>query len=174
MTLPIPIPQDFLTHANQPERKLMVQYSVCRATISRWRRESEANGYAPARVAWTKSEDDYLRAHYRKDGYILVGSKLGRSGNAVKARARKMGLETGRPRGWNMDRIGTSMNGERTKGLADLAAQHLRRLAAVYRCDPNGKANPNGTHWKYGSASLVLTEQELFERAERHGWAREQ
>lgn len=172
MTLPIPIPEGFAAHASLPERKLMVQYSVCRQTVSRWR--SEIGTHVPARVAWTKAEDDYLRDHYRKDGANPVGYKLGRTANAVKARARKMGLETGRPRGWNMDRIGTSMNGERTKGLADIAAQHLRRLAAVYRCDPNGKANPNGTHWKYGSASLVLTEQELFERAERHGWAREQ
>jgi hypothetical protein len=46
---------------------------------------------------------------------------------------------------------------ERAKlaGLSpDLAANHLRRLTSVFRCDETGKIDPVGTHWRYGTRIL--------------------
>lgn len=52
--------------------------------------------------------------------------------------------------------------------LEGRAADHLRRLAAVYRCNERGGADQAGNRWRYGLA--VLTGAELIERAVRHGF----
>lgn len=49
-----------------------------------------------------------------------------------------------------------------------LAADHLRRFCAVYRCTERGRADQQGSHWRYGNA--VLTGAEMIERAERNGF----
>lgn len=48
------------------------------------------------------------------------------------------------------------------------AADHLRRYAAVYRCGERGAANPQGDHYRYGN--VVLTPDELLQRAQAKGW----
>jgi hypothetical protein len=48
------------------------------------------------------------------------------------------------------------------------AADHLRRYAAVYRCGEQGAANPNGDHYRFGN--IVLTPDELLQRAQAKGW----
>lgn len=56
----------------------------------------------------------------------------------------------------------------RDMSLAARAADEcLRRIAPVFRCREDGRADPNGTHWFYGRAR---TADELVAIAERKGW----
>lgn len=52
---------------------------------------------------------------------------------------------------------------------AGMAADFLRRLGPVFRCTPEGRAKPDGTHWNRGGRT-ILTDAEIIERAERNGW----
>ncbi len=55
----------------------------------------------------------------------------------------------------------------RASSIYDEAAGVIQRERfAVYRCEDNGKANPNGKFWRVGN--VVLTPDELLERAERY------
>jgi hypothetical protein len=53
-------------------------------------------------------------------------------------------------------------------GQLPFAVDYLRRLAPIGRCDANGKADPVGTHYRYGSS--VLTVAEVMQRAKTKGW----
>lgn len=52
--------------------------------------------------------------------------------------------------------------------LASRAADFLRPLCPVYRCDAVGNPLPDGAFWLRGRA--VLTDDELIERARVRGW----
>lgn len=166
MNDPIPIPLDFRDNALRPLRELAERYGVDRHTAAKWRRLCGVTDF-PRRPSWSKTEDDYLRANFHDHGPTVIGKELGRSSNAVKARARKLGLGSMRPRG--VPQLATSrLSGERTYGRADAAAQHLQHYASVYRCDVEGHADHKGGFWRYGN--IILTEPELLAKAERKGW----
>lgn len=169
----IPIPDDFATYAiDKGWRDLAARYKVSRSTITIWRREVAIQ--QGRRVAWNDDDDAYIRAHYRSASLASMAEHLGRSPAAVKSRARLIGLQLNRkpPQLWRMADRQPSVAG-RVKGRADMAADHIRAhdRTPVYRCNPDGQPNPKGSHWKYGHGSLVLTEAELFAKAERKGWS---
>ena len=56
----------------------------------------------------------------------------------------------------------------RAKTIADLAADHMRRFAPVYRCREDGTPDFVGQHYCYGRR--VKTADELMSLARRHGW----
>lgn len=56
----------------------------------------------------------------------------------------------------------------RDTSLAGQAADHLRRLSAVYRCNDQGTPAIGGKFWNRGGH--VLTDADIIERAERNGW----
>lgn len=53
-------------------------------------------------------------------------------------------------------------------GLLSFAVDYLRRLAPIGRCDPDGKPDAVGTHYRYGSG--VLSSGKVIERAKLKGW----
>lgn len=57
---------------------------------------------------------------------------------------------------------------QRDMSPAAQAADYLRRLCAVYRCDVRGRAMADGAFWRRGTA--ILTDGELMERAKGLGW----
>jgi hypothetical protein len=54
---------------------------------------------------------------------------------------------------------------KRDTSAEDLAADILRRVGPVYRCDEKGLAAERGTLWRFGN--IILTGDQLLERAER-------
>jgi hypothetical protein len=97
---------------------------------------------------------------------LLTEILPGRSAVAIKGRASAMGLKKA-PGNFARDRV-ARFEGQRPKGTADMAAQHLRRDAPVFRCKADGSADPKGKCWRYGNT--VLSEQEMIAKAERKGW----
>lgn len=53
----------------------------------------------------------------------------------------------------------------RARECHEIAANVLRRYAAVFRCDARGKACPGGGYYRVGNA--IITPDELLARAER-------
>ncbi len=157
------IPADFDTA--MPIRKAMALHGVAKMTIIRWRRR---RGAAPTDqpAEWSKHELHVLRVNFIAMTYSQLCELLpGRSHLAIKAKANSIGLKKA---AGNFGHQRRKFDGQRAKGAADMAAQHLRRDAPVFRCDVNGAANPKGKCWRYGNA--VLTEAELIAKAERKGW----
>lgn len=170
--IPLAIPADFISFAeNKGWRAIAARYGVSRETITKWRREAALS--KGARPGWSAEEDAYLTAHYRTAAMPDIAEHLGRSVNAVKSRARALGIQVSTFRqhfGFTRDRK-PNVSG-RVQSSADMAAGFIRAhdRAAVYRTNQDGAPNPKGDHWKYGYGSLVLTEDELIAKAERKGW----
>jgi hypothetical protein len=57
---------------------------------------------------------------------------------------------------------------ERDWSLHGQAADHLRRIAPVYRCWATGAFNLKGDHYRFGN--VILTPDELLQRAKAKGW----
>lgn len=160
---PIPAPPDY--DPTIPLRKAAAVYGVSRATLGRWRRDM---GYRArlAHDAWTDAEDHQLKVNFSAMSYAALSDLIGRTESAVKARAIQLGLRRKSSR-YQRD-LRARFDGQQAKGIADMAARHLRRDGPVYRCDEKGEANPKGKCWRYGN--IVLTEVELLAKAERKGW----
>lgn len=63
----------------------------------------------------------------------------------------------------------TEIEAERLKSLdPNLAADFIRKTAAISRCDAGGGFAIAGSHWRYGSK--ILTRIEVVELAVRKGW----
>jgi hypothetical protein len=159
-----PIPESF--DPAMPIRKAMERHHVAKATVIRWRKRRGAVPKAQP-DAWSERELYLLRTNFNSMTYAQLCEALpGRSALAIKARANGMGLKKASGN-FARDR-GPRFDGQHSKGIADMAAQHLRREAPVFRCDADGAPNPKGKCWRYGNA--VLTEAEMIAKAERKGW----
>ena len=45
----------------------------------------------------------------------------------------------------------------------------LQKLGRIFRCDPDGRVNPKGTHWNRNG--FILTDDDVIDRARRNGWS---
>lgn len=173
------MPADFIERARgRSKMQLASLYGVSHGVISRWRKE--AGIFIYKRAPWLACDDEYLKTNYTRLPIPEIAANLNRSEGSVKRRAVYLQLSTGRPRGWNFNTSERAFSSNsrrlvdmRSTNLADLAADHIRThdRTPVYRCDRNGRANPKANFWKYGYGSVVLTEAELFAKAERKGWS---
>lgn len=59
----------------------------------------------------------------------------------------------------------SAVKGLNNYGPEEQAADILRKRAAVFRCDENGRANPKGRFWRVGN--VVCDADELLARAAR-------
>lgn len=57
---------------------------------------------------------------------------------------------------------------ERAPLYAEAAADFLRKLSPVLRCDPDGRLNPRGRYWRRGSATMDSVA--IVKRAADRGW----
>ena len=166
--IPIPVPADF--DPSIPLRTAAARYGVSRFTLSRWRREVGYRGKPGAMEPWLPVEDQQLKANFNTLSYGEIAALIGRTASAVKSRAIQLGLRKASTQFQRDSRI--KFEGQRAKGLVDLAAEHVRchDRVAIFRCDSDGAPNPKGDRWKYGFGSLVLTDDEMIAKAERKGW----
>lgn len=162
---PRPVPANF--DPSLPLRVMVDLYQTSKTTAHRWRQEVGDNGPGGTVSAWTERDLYILRTNFNSMTYGQLCEMLGRSAAAISAKARSMGLRKAQGNFARDSR--TSFHGQRAKGAADMAAQHLRRDAPVFRADADGSANPKGKCWRYGN--VVLTEEEMFAKAERKGWS---
>ena len=162
--IPRPVPEGF-----NPDMSLQAiadQYGVSRTTADRWRRDIGYTGTGGTIGAWTERDVYMLRTNFNAMTYAQLCELLGRTPLAIKSKANSIGL---RKLQGNFARDSRAVfHGQRAQGTADMAAQHLRRDAPVFRVDADGKANPKGKCWRFGT--IVLTEVEMIAKAERKGW----
>lgn len=173
-----PMPEDFATlAATMSGNALAKHYTAKKAVIRRWYEEAGIPRRAPCgTLPVPDGYADYrpgviqkvAAAHYgahletirRWDRVCGIVARPAAKPKPVKAAAR-----TVKPQAYMTAPVD---RGYRDPSLAGRAADHLRRLGAVYRCAPTGRADPKGTHWRRGNA--VLTDAELIERAIRLGF----
>lgn len=138
------------------------RHGVSESCIFNWRKKL---GYIARTDLWTEDDLRRLRSMYSGQSIPDIASALGRTVSAVKTKAIALGLR--RATGHFAPDRAPVIRG-RVTGHADMAAQHLQRIAPVFRVDADGKANPKGKCWRFGT--IVLTEDEMIGKAERKGW----
>lgn len=167
-----PCPADFAEVAPTMCIERMVKhYHTSRKAVQRWLEETGApcpssnnvtNIARPmpedfAATAPTMSAHE-LRRHYRT-GEAVIKRWLKEAGVSTKGFSRKWNGGYKLPHG-HFAQLRTHYT------PLDEAADILRCMAPVYRCNPNGAANEKGDHWRYGG--VVLTPDQLLARADRH------
>jgi len=175
-----PVPADFAEHATRETRdQLRARYGVGHHVLGQWcaavgRAPMQAGTHAKARPA------DFADKH----GQMTVADLCAHyaAGKATVRRwaselaLRKQPFGTGRPKGSKSVTTAKLLPFHkpapvplmRDLSVAGQAADYLRRLGPVIRCDAAGKYDPAGSHYRRGST--VLTAGEIIARAERLGW----
>lgn len=161
---PRPVPEGF--NPDLPLRVLAEQYRCSRTTADRWRRDIDYTGPGAQIGAWTDRDVYLLRTNFNAMTYAQLCELLGRSPSSVKSKALTLGLKKAQGNFARDSR--PTFCGQRAQGVADMAAQHLRRDAPTFRADADGKPNPKGKFWRFGN--ITLTEAEMLAKAERKGW----
>ncbi len=174
-----PIPEGFAEVVNDfTIKQLCVKFGAGRETVIRWLAE------CPVKRTLMKGGKDIVEmpadfpvvqagrtvmelcAHYGRNKHVVRRwlADLGISRSEVRRAKRVVKIVTPtrsvHPITAPLDKT------QRDVSPAGIAADDLRRDRwVVYRCDPDGRANPAGTHWMCGR--VILTSDELMERAER-------
>ena len=172
-----PMPDDFAVFApGRTITEIRAHYKTSDKAAHRWFREA---GVDPLPRGVPRPDDLTERAGEMH--FNALARHYGVSGKTLSRWLAKTGAEpieyqrTGvsRPRdvryrtNWNYK--GPKMRlPERDFSPEAQAADHLRRYTHVYRCTERGSADPRGSFYRYGD--VVLTTDELIQRAERKGW----
>lgn len=160
----------------------MALVEVCKSN------RSITNGYCgvagsvtPCFHPWSDDEVQYLRNNWETMTSKSIARALGRSYSAVKTKGRELKLIRARgtrPVAFKASKPVSTVRTPRLAPTYRLAPSHSANAAdllrvhdrvAMYRCDADGRANPQGDHWRYGNA--VLTDAEVVAKAERKGWS---
>jgi hypothetical protein len=189
-----PVPPDFVElSAKHPGDWLIQHYRTSKRALIRWRKETGTTGRVmptramPADFA-TRAPTMYLRhlANHYGAGTDTVKRWCEEAGVSTKPfdsstlansrwaayRARKA-LEPKpasprKPYRFNYAGPAPKPLPGRDWSIHGQAAEHLRRLAPVYRCWETGTANPKGDFFRFGN--VILTPDELLQRAKAKGW----
>jgi len=95
-----------------------------------------------------------------------LAERYGVSRNLIATWRKRLGIHVPTPR---YHRDGSvKVCGPNARSVEELAANHLRRIAPVYRIGIDGKPNARGRAWKYGN--ITLSGPDLIARARRRGW----
>lgn len=169
-------PADFVANASaEYNEALAFRYSVGINTITRWRRETATRAPIPSRgqpmpqgfpsVAAVMS-NKHLEARYSV-GAETVKRWRAECGVPLPPRSPKL-----LPFKQNAFQTAPVDRPHRDDSIAGQAADFLRRLGPVIRCDRSGRYDQNGDRWRRGST--LLTADEVIERAVRNGWRRDE
>lgn len=181
-------PGDFAKNAaTMSQSKLMRHYCASHRMIQRWSKETGAEPKLGARYSRHPIPDDFttlalvttkvgLVRHYGVHNHTVARwLRLTQIEPPAWERPRKekaprqKATRTSRPAAFRTPKQAHSFDTLRRETTTDgLAADHLRRFCAVYRCNERGRADQDGAWWRYGNA--ILTPAELIARAERHGF----
>lgn len=165
-----PIPADFARYAEvETYEQLVRRYGCSSNTITRWRR---ATGLIYDRRLLNSAPDGFeLFAPNHTVNEMRI--RYGKGPATIQRWCRETGVT---PRKASAAHIGAATrnfspqnHAHRDTTRAGLAADFLRHLGPVFRCTPEGRAKPDGTHWNRGGRT-VLTDDEIIARAVRNGW----
>lgn len=170
--------------ATMTQNRLCIHYSCGSPLIKRW---AKLAGVEPQRFVrpFTPLPDDLaeraaemtaaeLARHYGFND-TQMRNMLARAGIEAKRYDQrtpkpKLLKRTSRPAAFRTPKQAHSFDTLRRETTTDgLAADHLRRDCAVYRCTETGRADQTGAWWRYGN--VTVTPGELIERAIRKGWS---
>jgi hypothetical protein len=139
----LPAPADLADNAlTMTGRELARHYNRDTKTVFRWLREA---GIRPAPF-----------------NYSACSKRQWQDNPPRQRRPKSIGIRVPKPKITLVSKM------PRDTTLSGQAADHLRKWAAVYRCDPDGRPNQSGSCWHYGM--LVLSTDQLMERARNKGW----
>lgn len=189
MPKPIPLPHDFTAVASSlSNSELIDRYDVAYSVIRRWRKETGVNlseealaekigkgrpkMHIPPDLAATAARlrQFELASHYRVNRNTVRRWLVRAQINAVPFREPKPKIHRERrPNKTNFILPKVEFACQRDTSSEGMAAEHLRcaTRAAIYRCDEHGRADQNGSLWRYGN--IAITRRELIARAEKHG-----
>lgn len=169
-----PIPDDFLIFApEKPQHILMKHYKASYKTISKWQKET---GVAkcpppPPPPAPRRPIPNCFADRVRNSFFNDLVTYYKTSENTIRRWLKETGLKPGRTRlSRGLDKAGRPFVARiatfASKSIYDEAADTLRKERwIVYRCTHKGVYAKSGNHWRIGN--LVITSEELIERAER-------
>jgi hypothetical protein len=180
-----PVPADFKTFApGRTINSLQKHYGVAERAIKRWRDQTGVRLYDPAidprprkgcaipdgfaDIAARESDRALARLYDRDPKTIrrwrgLCGIERKKSAPKVKPQPAVQSI-----RGRFTAPAGMGVIPGPKAGVEEDAAQHLRRICAVYRCTETGRADLKGKFWRVGNA--VLSPDELIARARAKAW----
>lgn len=164
----LPAPADFNLAANMLNRIAADHWNVTEEIISRWRRETGIRSLATNGV--TRKPVPHS---FRATAPTMTRTELAEHYGVGKTTIERFVKETGAqplirraPIARSIKRLGHPdrvIRDNRAQTEADKAARFLQRFGRIYRCDENGEANLNGTHWNRNG--FVLTDADVIERA---------
>lgn len=170
------MPEDFPKYAHETDKQLMQRFKMGRRLIKRFRKEcgveprkSGARHEAPEGFAGAAPEMTIAEIMTHWQCSERMAYRWCRD-NGVTARKIRVANST-KPR--LVATRSTKHFSPQNKPHLDMtragrAAEYLRRYGPVVRCNVGGRYDPNGDHWRRGSA--ILNAQEVIERAIRNGW----
>lgn len=179
-----PVPDDFAQHANETSVELIARYRTTSSIIARWRRET---GLFSKRCTPNRTEVPADLAQLAPTmSYAELAAHYGRNHKTIRRWLQEIGVKTRsvappRPRLVSTAKplppkvfVTPACNRSvpRDGSPEGQAADHLRcaTRAIIHRCTETGRADIKGEFWRYGN--VILTGDELIQRAQRHGWGR--
>ncbi len=191
--LPTPVPEDFATYAPiERNHQLAARYGVARGLVFRWRKAAGIPGLVggPKRPGDTKPlrplppdfariargmSSHALQAHYRTSQRVIARWRR-ETGVWYETPMRKSEPFKRAPAPKPKQFIWTGKKlpvvPPRDSSLEGAAAETLRRIAPVYRCDERGRqdcAEARRSFWRFGA--IVITADEMLQRARSKGWS---
>lgn len=175
---PLEAPADFVDVAvkvHNPE--LAAHYGVSVATVSRWRRETGAATRPPSKGRGREAVPAEFADRFTGRSVTSVAKELGLSCDKVNRWFREAGMyiaprtgtvitpQTNRTSSFKVTPV---VRNTRDTSRVGMAADHLRRLSGLHRCNERGGPDPKGSLWRRGHA--ILTDADIIQRAERSGW----
>lgn len=180
-----PIPDDYAAHAAvETTRELGLRYNVASSTMARWNREIGRAPMMGGRPALSIPDDYAERARMTPQRALAEHYGVGRG--TVQEWHKRAGVSRERKAAEPKPKAPKALIAPaklvthhkvmkvevyRDFSVAGQAADFLRRLGPLWRCDADGRQTVRGRYWRRGSA--VLTDAEIIARAMQRGWRAE-
>jgi hypothetical protein len=167
---PRAMPDDFRTFApGKPILAIMNHYQAGAKAVTRWLEESGVRE-RPKAAPPTRPVPENFRMLAPTMTMRRATSFWGAGEHLLKRWRDETGVGFKKTSPFRSGGAPSALNTETRRDLsrAGQAAEFLRKLAPVWRCDADGKTNPSGTHWRRNMR--VLTDADLIERAEGLGF----
>lgn len=182
-----PMPEDFPIHGKvETQKQLMLRYGCGTKAISRWRKQCgfthhNAPAVKPKPIPETFASACEVMTSRQVCEHFGIGistmwkwcAKAGaRPYREPKQLTAKRALYAGKGRPKRRDFGGIASSVHRDDSEAGRAANFLRRLGPLFRCDAQGHQLQDGFFWNRGGH--ILTDEDIIARAQRKGWNPEQ
>lgn len=164
-------------------RQIAERLNMSRGTVLGFAKRNKLGEWATlSKIAeWTPPAD--FEDQWRVTGLKRLAENLGVSEHSVKLEVKRRGLKRDAPLpsypcnapikpALRTFKAGQPMpvkpGYSRDMTVVGQAADHLKKVSQIWRCDENRAPNPKGKYWNRGG--YLLTNDDVIERATRLGW----